>query len=118
MAAFAVVGTALTLWCDATLFDAVAVGGTASMFLAPVLVAGLVLRLDVSLWSCLAAWTAAMLGAAAYFARDWAPVAGVLPDDRQYVQLLASCVAVLAIGAAAVALGARRRGVVGAARGA
>ena len=44
MVAFMGAGTLLTLWGNATLFDAVAVSGTASMFLAPVLIVGLVLN--------------------------------------------------------------------------
>ena len=106
MVVFALLGTALTLWGNATLFDAVAVSGTASMFLTPVLLAAFLGR-TVPLWSYLTAFSSAMVGAAAYVARDWAPVAALLPDDHNYSQLLAICIAVLVAGGAAVALGAR-----------
>ncbi|MEL7026212.1 MAG: sodium:proline symporter [Pseudomonadota bacterium] len=116
MVAFMVAGTALTLWGNATLFDAVAVSGTASMFLTPVLVAGLILKRDIALWSYLVSFGAAMLGAFAYFARSWPSVAWALPEGHKYEQLLAICVVVLVVGFAAVVAGLRpRAGVAGAA---
>ena len=108
MVAFMALGTALTLWGNATLFDAVAVSGTASMFLTPVLVATLILRREVPVWSYLTAFSAAMLGAYAYFARGTELMAAILPQAHKYTQLLAICVAVLAVGFAAVLAGARR----------
>ena len=109
MVVFMALGTVLTLWGNQTLFDAVAVSGTASMFLTPVLVVGLVMGRDVALWAYLAAFAAAMLGALAYFARDTALVAGLLPEAHKYEQLLVICVAVLVAGFAAVLAGMRRR---------
>ncbi|MEL7105577.1 MAG: sodium:proline symporter [Pseudomonadota bacterium] len=109
MVVFMVAGTALTLWGNATLFDAVAVSGTASMFLTPVLVAGLILRRDIALWSYLTAFGAAMLGAFAYFARAWPQIAWVLPDGHKYEQLFVICLCVLGVGFAAVLMGLRPR---------
>ncbi|MEO9631147.1 MAG: sodium:proline symporter [Sulfitobacter sp.] len=108
MAGFMALGALLTLWANATLFDAVAVSGTASMFLTPVLLVGLVAGRHIAVWSYLAAFAAAMLGAAAYFARGWAPVAALLPEGHKYEQLLVICVIVLLAGFAAVLAGARR----------
>jgi len=108
MAGFMALGALLTLWGNATLFDAVAVSGTASMFLTPVLLVGLVAGRRIAVWSYLAAFAAAMLGAAAYFARGWAPVAALLPEGHKYEQLLVICVIVLLAGFAAVLAGARR----------
>jgi Na+/proline symporter len=108
MAGFMALGALLTLWGNATLFDAVAVSGTASMFLTPVLLVGLVAGRRIAVWSYLAAFAAAMLGAAAYFARGWAPVASILPEGHKYEQLLVICVIVLLAGFAAVLAGARR----------
>lgn len=110
MVAFMALGAALTLWGNQTLFDAVAVSGTASMFLTPVLIAGLVMGRRVALWSYLVAFGAAMLGAAAYFARDWPLVAALLPEGHKYEQLLVICIAVLITGSVAVWVGARRAG--------
>ena len=108
MAGFMALGALLTLWGNATLFDAVAVSGTASMFLTPVLLVGLVAGRHIAVWSYLAAFAAAMLGATAYFARGWAPVATLLPEGHKYEQLLVICVIVLLAGFAAVLAGARR----------
>lgn len=110
MVVFMTVGTALTLWGNATLFDAVAVSGTASMFLAPVMIAGLTTGRAVPVWSYLVAFAAAMLGATAYVLRGADPVAALLPDAHAYVQLLAICIAVLIMGFGAVLAGARRPG--------
>lgn len=109
MLVFMVAGTALTLWGNATLFDAVAVSGTASMFLTPVLVIGLVMGRDVALWGYLIAFGAAAIGAVAYFGRSWAIFVAILPEGHKYEQLLVICLAVLAVGFAGV-LAAVRRG--------
>ncbi|WP_101068299.1 SLC5/6 family protein [Roseovarius salinarum] len=108
MVVFAILGGALTLWGNQTLFDAVAVSGTASMFLTPVLVTGLVMGRPVALWAYIVAFAAAMLGAATYFARDTALVGALLPDGHKYEQLLVICAVVLIAGFAAVIAGSRR----------
>ena len=53
MVVFAVLGTALTLAETQSLFDAVAVSGTASMFLTPVIVVTLLMGRQVALWAYL-----------------------------------------------------------------
>ncbi|WP_136441557.1 sodium:proline symporter [Pacificoceanicola onchidii] len=108
MIAFALAGTALTLWGSQSLFDAVAVSGTASLFLTPVLIGGLVLRRTIAPWAYMVAWGAAMLGAAAYFARATPWIAALLPEGHKYEQLLAICIVVLITGFAAVLISARR----------
>ncbi|SLN44423.1 hypothetical protein PSA7680_02252 [Pseudoruegeria aquimaris] len=108
MAVFMGLGALLTLSGNKTLFDAVAVSGTASMFLTPVLVVGLVAGRPVPVWAFVVAFAAALLGAAAYFLRAEPFVAALLPEGHKYEQLLAICLAVLAVGFAAVLLGARR----------
>ncbi|MRU13935.1 sodium:proline symporter [Roseovarius sp. A21] len=108
MLAFMGLGAALTLWGNQSLFDAVAVSGTASMFLAPVLVVGLIMGREVALWAYLVAFGVAMLGAVAYFARDGL-FAAILPEAHKYEQLLLICIAVLVTGFAAVLTGARQR---------
>ncbi len=109
MVGFMLAGGALTLWGNQTLFDAVAVSGTASMFLTPVLLAGLFLGRPVPRWSYLVAFAAAMLGALAYFFRGAELVAAILPDAHKYTQLLIICIGVLGVGFAAVLAGSRRR---------
>ncbi|PSL20405.1 sodium:proline symporter [Shimia abyssi] len=108
MLVFALAGGALTLWGNQTLFDAVAVSGTASMFLTPVLVAGLIGRRKVPLWVFLASFVAAITGAAVYALRDHAIFKAVLFEGHKYEQLLQICILVLLVGFAAVWIGTRR----------
>ncbi|MEO1563957.1 MAG: sodium:proline symporter [Pseudomonadota bacterium] len=105
MVVFMIAGAALTLWENQTLFDAVAVSGTASMFLAPVLVISLVTGRDVPLWSYLTAWLASMLGAAAYMYRESALVSAYIDGPHKYDELLTICIGVLAVGFAAGLIG-------------
>lgn len=109
MVTIAVAGALLTLWGNQTLFDAVAVSGTASMFLTPILLAGLFLGRRVSLLAFLVSFAAAMVGAMLYFARDAAWAKTVLYEGHKYEQLLQICIAVLAVGFVAAALGSHRR---------
>ncbi len=108
MLGFALLGMALTLWGNSALFDAVAVSGTASMFLTPVLVIGLFANRALPVWSYLVAFAAAVLGAIAYFARASGMFAALLPEGHKYEQLLVICCAVLIIGFVACLIGARR----------
>ena len=109
MVVFMGAGTLLTLWGNATLFDAVAVSGTASMFLTPVLLVGLVMGRQIALWAYLAAFGAAVAGAFVYFARGWDVVTPWLMEGHKYEQLLMICVCVLVAGFAAVLAGTRPR---------
>ncbi|GAA6162749.1 sodium:solute symporter [Pelagimonas sp. KU-00592-HH] len=108
MLVFALAGGVLTLWGNQTLFDAVAVSGTASMFLTPVLVAGLIGARHVAVWAYVVSFVAAMAGAAAYFFRGTEAMAAILYDGHKYEQLLQICIVVLAVGFAAVLAGSRR----------
>ncbi|MGB5864095.1 MAG: sodium:proline symporter [Sulfitobacter sp.] len=109
MVVFMLAGTLLTIWGNATLFDAVAVSGTASMFLTPVLIVGLVMGRQIALWAYLVAFGAAMAGAFIYFARGWNIVTPWLMEGHKYEQLLMICVCVLVVGFAAVLAGAKQR---------
>ncbi|MEL6647014.1 MAG: hypothetical protein AAFQ05_04805, partial [Pseudomonadota bacterium] len=64
---------------------------------------------QVPVWSYFGAFSAAMIGAWGYFARDGLIWSAVLPEGHKYEQLLVICAAVLAIGFASVLLGAKRR---------
>jgi hypothetical protein len=109
MLVFALAGGALTLWGNQSLFDAVAVSGTASMFLTPVIVAALLGRRKVSQWAYLVSFASAMLGATAYFMRSNEIVASILVEGHKYEQLLQICIAVLVVGFAAVFVGSRKQ---------
>jgi Na+/proline symporter len=109
MVVFAVAGTALTLTGSKTLFDAVAISGTASMFLTPVLVTTLVLGRRLALWAYVASFAAALAGAVLYLFNTSAFAAAILPEAHKYTQLLYICIAVLVVGFVVAALGSGRR---------
>jgi len=109
MVVFATLGGALTLWGNQSLFDAVAVSGTASLFLTPVLLVGLVGARHIANWAYAVSFGAALLGAAAYFLRGNAVVASALYDGHKYEQLLQICVVVLIVGFAAVFAGSAKK---------
>lgn len=106
MAVFALGGVLFLLAGNKDLFAAVAVSGTASMFLAPVLFIGLILGRTIAPWAFFTAFAAAMLGAAAYFAQSSDLVMMLFGDGHKYERLLYICLAVLAIGTLACVAGA------------
>lgn len=110
MVGFMVAGAALTLWGNQSLFDAVAVSGTASLFLTPVLLAGLVMGRRVPVWAYSVSFVAAMAGAGAYLARGAVFAPTPLAEWHKYEQLLAICVVVLVAVFATVFASARRMG--------
>jgi hypothetical protein len=110
MFGFVAAGALMTLWGNKTLFDAVAVSGTASMFLTPVLVLAFMFNRVVPLWSYLVAYLAAVLGAAAYMYRGTEFVKMFFDGSHKYEQLLYICIAVLVVGFAAGLIGIATQG--------
>ena len=109
MALFMLAGLAMVFLGSKDLFGAVAVSGTASMYLAPVVFFSLWGGArDIPKWSYLASFAAAMSGAALYFAESSgysdliSPIFGV---EHKYAKLLLICVFVLTIGCGAFAVG-------------
>ncbi|SEO79203.1 sodium:solute symporter family transporter [Aquisalimonas asiatica] len=112
MVAAAVGGLLLVLVGTDDLFAAVAVSGTASLFLAPVIVFSILLGRDVARWSLLVTFALAMGGSFLYFLEDSGYVGwiGALTGvEHSYSKLLVVTVAILVGGMAAFALGLRRR---------
>jgi len=110
MTAFMAAGLLLLFTGSEDLFSAVAVSGTAAMYLAPVVVWSIWLGRAVALWSYLTAFAASMAGGALYFlaAGGHAPwIAAATGLDHKYSVLLAICVGVLGIAFAAFAAGDR-----------
>lgn len=108
MAGFLLGGLTLTYLGSEDLFGAVAVSGTASMFLAPVAVFSVWRGETVARWSFQVAFLAAMTGAVVYFLETSGYLALVGPLtglDHEYGQLLVICVAVLVVGFGAFATG-------------
>lgn len=88
MAAFMVLGLACVFLGNKDLFSAVAVSGTASMYLAPVVLISLWGgRTDVPLWSYLASFVLAIGGAVLYFTES-SGYSALLGDTHKYTKLL------------------------------
>ncbi|MCH9809439.1 MAG: sodium:proline symporter [Alphaproteobacteria bacterium] len=109
MAAFLVGGLLMVFFGSKDLFGAVAVSGTASMFLAPVVFFSLWMgRTDIPVWSYLSAFFTAMAAAILYFTESsgysnlialWTGL------EHKYSKLLVLSGLTLAIGCGAFALG-------------
>ncbi|WP_316012973.1 sodium:proline symporter [Roseobacter sp. HKCCA0434] len=112
MALFMLGGVAFLLGDTTDLYAAVAISGTASMFLVPVLVVGLFGGHPIPLWSYLTSFAAAILGAVTYFFQSSAPVVALLGDGHKYERLLYICIMVLVVGFAATLAGTARQRVV------
>ncbi|UTW11543.1 sodium:solute symporter family transporter [Marinobacterium rhizophilum] len=88
MAAFMLLGLACVFLGNKDLFSAVAVSGTASMYLAPVVLISLWGgRTDVPLWSYLASFVLAIGGAVLYFTES-SGYSALLGDAHKYTKLL------------------------------
>ncbi|PIW28862.1 MAG: sodium:proline symporter [Rhodospirillales bacterium CG15_BIG_FIL_POST_REV_8_21_14_020_66_15] len=109
MAGFLLGGLAFLFLGNKDLFAAVAVSGTASMFLAPVVFFNILGGRRVQPWAFAFAFALAIAGGALYMLEAGGHVAVVEPllgITHKYAKLLAICIAVLAGGCGAFALGA------------
>ena len=108
MALFMLGGLMFLFLGSKDLYTAVAVSGTASMFLTPVIVFSVWGGRDVPRWSYFTAFIAAILGAALYYGEAGGSLALIEPVfgiGVKYNKLLLICVAVLGIGMASFAVG-------------
>ena len=109
MTVFMALGLLLVFWGNKDLFSAVAVSGTASMYLAPVVFfsvwGG---RKDIPVWSYMASFVLAVSGALLYFLES-SGYTQILGDAHKYTKLLFISVTVLAVGCLAFWLGGRSR---------
>ncbi|MBU1209782.1 MAG: sodium:proline symporter [Alphaproteobacteria bacterium] len=109
MAVFMLGGLLMVFFGSKDLFGAVAVSGTASMFLAPVVFFSLWMgRTDIPVWSYLVAFFSAMAAAIFYFTESsgYTNLIGPLTGlEHKYSKLLALSALTLAIGCGAFALG-------------
>jgi hypothetical protein len=111
MALFLVGGLAFLYVGSKDLYAAVAVSGTASLFLAPVVFFSIWGGREVARWAFAVAFAAAMAGAAFYMVEESGYVSLIQPLTgiaHKYAKLLAITAAVLAIGCGAFALGLKR----------
>lgn len=115
MAVFMLAGLAFCFFGSQDLFGAVAVSGTASMYLAPVILFSIWgADRSIALWSYVTSFVAAIGGAVLYFLINGKKQIGLdamamMGVEHKYTALLYICIAVLVIGCGAFALGMRRR---------
>lgn len=112
MALFCIVGLALVFFGPEDLFAAVAVSGTASLFLAPVIVFSIWGGRDVARWSFVVTFVAAVAGAVLYFL-ETSGYSGIVTTvtgfEHKYSKLLVITSGVLVIGFGSFAIGLRPR---------
>lgn len=98
MAIFMLIGLALVFWGNKDLFSAVAVSGTASLYLAPVIFFSLWgKRRDIPVWSYLLSFFMALAAATLYFTES-SGYSHLLGDAHKYTKLLWLTVAVMGLG--------------------
>ena len=105
MAVFMLLGLVLVFMGNKDLFSAVAVSGTASMYLAPVVFFSLWgKRRDIPVWSYLFTFVLALSGAALYFTESSGHTS-LLGDLHKYTKLLYICISILVLGCLSYWLG-------------
>lgn len=105
MALFMLSGVLCVFWGNKDLFSAVAVSGTASMYLAPVIFFSLWQnKKEIPVWSYLASFTLALVGAALYFTES-SGYSALLGDAHKYTKLLWISATVMVVGCALFWLG-------------
>ncbi|MDX5364383.1 MAG: hypothetical protein LPJ91_09545 [Pseudazoarcus pumilus] len=112
MLLFALGGLALVFVGSDDLFAAVAVSGTASLFLTPVIVYSILLDREVKPWAFQLTFAAAIGGAVLYFlenSKRITLIGDLTGVSHSYSKLLVVTVVILAVGFIAFALASRRR---------
>lgn len=105
MALFMLMGLVMVFIGNKDLFSAVAVSGTASMYLVPVIFFSLwANRRDIPVWSYLGSFILAMVGALLYFTESSGYTA-MLGEAHKYTKLLWICVVVMIGGCALFLVG-------------
>ncbi|MGM0559500.1 MAG: sodium:proline symporter [Pseudomonadota bacterium] len=112
MVAFMGLGLVLLFFGNEDLFDAVAISGTASLFLAPVVFFCIWRGWRVRRWAYLTAFAAAVLAAAVYFleSSSYTNLVGALAGlEHAYSKLLLLCLLALGVGCGAFVAGRIRK---------
>lgn len=112
MFAFLVGGSLFLLLDSQDLYAAVAISGTASMFLAPVIFFTIWGNRSIANWSLLVAFVTAFLGGVLYMLESSGTISvmeHIFGYKHKYSKLLVICLGILLIGCLAFALGAKRK---------
>lgn len=107
MAVFMLIGLMLVFWGNKDLFSAVAVSGTASLYLAPVIFFSLWgKRSDIPVWSYILSFVLAIAAAILYFTES-SGYSHLLGDVHKYTKLLYLTISVLGLGCLGFWLGGK-----------
>jgi len=112
MALFLLGGLVFLFLGSKDLFTAVAVSGTASMFLAPVVIFSIWLNRDIAPWAFRVAFVAAMSGATLYFLEAGGHIHLIEPTfgiAHKYAKLLLISAAVMSVGCGSFAMALKPR---------
>jgi len=114
MLVFMIGGLLFLLLDTKELYAAVAISGTASMFLTPVIMFCIIGGRRVSLWAFHVAFAAAMSGAVLYYLEtsNLGFMTQAFGIEHKYTKLLVICLAVLSVGNGAFALALKPKGAV------
>ena len=114
MLVFMIGGLLFLLLDTKELYAAVAISGTASMFLTPVIMFCIIGGRRVSLWDFHVAFAAAMSGAVLYYLEtsNLGFMTQAFGIEHKYTKLLVICLAVLSVGNGAFALALKPKGAV------
>ena len=112
MVAFLLVGGLFLLWDSKDLYAAVAVSGTLSMFLLPVIVFCIWGNRDVQLWPLVITFAVTLLGGITYVTESSAYTSwmtSMFGYEHKYSKLLIICLVIAVVGFVSFALGTKKR---------
>lgn len=112
MALFLIGGLFFLFLGEKDLFAAVAVSGTASMFLGPVIFFNIIAARETSLWAYVLTFFCALAGAALYMVEAGGHVSLMTPllgIEHKYTKLLVICVGIWGVGLTSFALASAQR---------
>ena len=112
MVAFLVVGGLFLVWNNKDLYEAVAVSGTLSMFLLPVIVFSIWGNKEIALWPLVLTFGVAVFGAVTYVTETLAYkklhwMTDAFGYEHKYSKLLIICIVIAAVGFISFALGSK-----------
>ena len=114
MVAFLVLGGAFLVWNNKDLYAAVAVSGTLSMFLLPVIVFSIWCNRQIALWPLVITFAVTVFGAVTYVTETSAYknlhwMTDVFGYEHKYSKLLIICIVIAVVGFVTFALGSKGR---------
>lgn len=114
MVAFLILGGVFLVWNNKDLYAAVAVSGTLSMFLLPIIVFSIWGNLKIALWPVVITFVVTVFGAITYVTETSAYkhlhwMTDVFGYEHKYSKLLIICIAIAVVGFVTFAIGSKGR---------